>query len=277
MKIAIISDIHGNLPALEAVIEDIQRWNADQLIVNGDLINRGTLSLTCIDFLLQLPIKTTFLKGNHEDFVISCESFNQPLDSLEYKIREFAHWTYQQVLPHIDKIKTWQSRLDIVLNKQDHLHITHGTKIGNRDSIGRRTTDEELTAKVGKDYDFFITSHTHYPLIRQFNHTLILNTGSVGAPFDGDKRSSYGRFWLSEQQWKMKIQRVNYDHQAAINNYYSSGFLEQCGELPKIMLRELQLAKSLVGPWMQHYSQAVLANELTFEAAVKQHLADHPL
>ncbi len=277
MKIAIISDIHGNLPALESVIEDIQHWNADQLIINGDLINRGTLSLACLAFLQQLPIKKTFLKGNHEDFVISCEFFDQPLDSPEYKIREFAHWTYEQVFPHINTIKTWQSQLDIVLNEQDHLHITHGTKIGNRDGIAHCTTDGELTAKVGQDYDFFITSHTHQPLIRQFNKTLILNTGSVGSPFDGDKRSSYGRFWLSQQQWKMKIQRVSYDHQAAINDYYSSGFLEQCGELPKLMLRELELAKSLMGGWMHQYSQAVLAKELTFESAVQQHLANYPL
>lgn len=277
MKLAIISDIHGNLPALEAVIEDIQRWQADQLIINGDLINRGTLSRACLEFLLQLPMQKTFLKGNHEEFVISCESFDEPVDSLPYKIREFAHWTYEQVLPHIETIKTWENQLDIVLNDQDHLHITHGTKIGNRDSIGRNTSEEALSAKVGQDYDFFITSHTHYPLIRQFNRTLILNTGSVGAPFDGDKRSSYGRFWLSEQQWKMKIQRVEYDRQAAIDNYYRSGFLEQCGELPKIMLRELQLTRSLLGPWMQQYAPTVMAGELTFEAAVKQHLLDNPL
>lgn len=274
MKIAIISDIHGNLPALEAVIEDIQHWNADQLIINGDLINRGCLSLACLEYLQQLPIKKTFLKGNHEDFVLSCESFNQPKTSPEYKIREFAHWTYQQVFTHIHTIKTWQDQLDIRLNKQDCLHITHGTTIGNRDGIRPNTLDEELTAKLGKNYDFFITSHTHHPLIRQFNKTLILNTGSVGSPFDGDKRSSYGRFWLSHQQWKMKIQRVCYDQQAAIRHYYSSGFLEQCGDLPKIMLRELQLSRSLMGSWMQHYSQAVLANELTIEASVKQHLSN---
>ena len=68
MKIAVLSDIHGNLPALEAVTEHLEKWSPDIVILNGDIVNRGPLSKECLDFVLQKPWH--IIKGNHEEFVI---------------------------------------------------------------------------------------------------------------------------------------------------------------------------------------------------------------
>ena len=72
MKVAILSDIHGNLPALEAVTTDIETWGAGEVIVNGDIVNRGPKPLECWSFVQgkRRDAGWRITRGNHEDYVI---------------------------------------------------------------------------------------------------------------------------------------------------------------------------------------------------------------
>ncbi|HFE38419.1 MAG TPA: metallophosphoesterase, partial [Gammaproteobacteria bacterium] len=72
MKIAVLSDIHGNVPALYAVLEDILRWRPDKIIVNGDIVNRGPCSKSVLEIIdTEIP-HGILLTGNHETFVLYC-------------------------------------------------------------------------------------------------------------------------------------------------------------------------------------------------------------
>ncbi|MCB0000669.1 MAG: metallophosphoesterase, partial [Anaerolineales bacterium] len=103
MKIAILSDIHGNLPALEAVADDIARWQPDQVIVNGDIVNRGPCSLDCLTFAQARAHDSAWhlLRGNHEDFVLGCGAPDSPRSGPNYDIIQFAHWAYEQLGSHV--------------------------------------------------------------------------------------------------------------------------------------------------------------------------------
>ena len=74
MRIAVLSDIHGNLPALRTVIADIDAWSPDLVVVGGDIVNRGPRSGECLDVLVerQWADGWRLLRGNHEDFVLDC-------------------------------------------------------------------------------------------------------------------------------------------------------------------------------------------------------------
>lgn len=272
MKIAVLSDVHGNRPALEAVLEHLQQWKPDGVIVNGDLINRGPCSLQVLQLLLKTYPKTTFLKGNHECFVLASASESEPRTGPVYEMRKFTHWTYAQMGKEIERIVTWEDSLDLDGLGGGNLHITHGTILGNRDGITPRTNDHELAGKLGNKRGLFITSHTHWPFIREFSGTTVVNSGSVGSPFDSDYRASYLQLSLSQGHWRSEIIRLEYDRAQTEIDYLRSGFLDAGGPMTKIMLMELRHSRGLIGPWIRNYEPAVLRGDVTLERSVEMHL-----
>ncbi len=273
MKLAVLSDVHGNLPALEAVTEDILRWHPDRLVVNGDLINRGPNSLACLRLLQQEFATIELLQGNHEEFVLSCAEEHYDEQHPSFELRRFAHWTHAQLGEAMQEVAQWPDALDDSALDGGSLHITHASRRGKRDGISLRTRDEELAAKLGEQRALFITSHTHKPLMRRFDTTLIVNTGSVGSPSDHDPRAAYGRFQF-DGAWHAEIARVAFDRERALRDFSDSGFIEQGGALTLLMREELRHARVFVGPWNKRYLQAVQVGTISVEHAVQQFLAD---
>ena len=71
MKLAVLADVHSNWPALQAVAADIERWQADRVVVAGDVINRGPRPVECLDFVLSSANGWRLVLGNHEEYVLS--------------------------------------------------------------------------------------------------------------------------------------------------------------------------------------------------------------
>jgi putative phosphoesterase len=272
MKLAVISDVHGNLPALHVVLEHIESWRPDKLIVNGDLINRGPYSLQALQLVLDRFPDAIFLKGNHENFVLNCATEDEPKSGVVYEMRRFSHWTYAQVAQELDRIASWDESMDLDDLEGGTMHITHGTRLGNRDGITPRTQDHELPEKVGGEKDIFITSHTHWPFIRKFNGTTVINSGSVGTPFDRDYRSSYAQLSYSQSGWQAEIIRLDYDRAKTEQDYEESGFMDAGGPITRLMLMELRHARGFIGTWLRDYETPVINGDITLEHAIELHL-----
>lgn len=274
MKLAVLSDVHGNLPALEAVLEDIATWQPDRVIVNGDLINRGPDSIGVYRLLQEVRPRAVLVKGNHEVFTLRCADRPVPApDDPRYHLEGFGRYTVRQMGAALEEVRPWPDHMDLDTGDGGTLHITHGSRLGHREGIQPDTEGEELRAKLGAQRDLFIASHTHKPFIRQLDETLLVNTGSVGAPFDRDPRASYGRVQFSSGRWQAAIVRVPFDRQRAEWCFAHSGFLDEGGPFARIMLTELRQARGHMGPWMRRYQQAVLDGAVTVEAAVTEYLA----
>ncbi len=273
MKLAVISDIHGNLPALEAVLDDLAKWRPDQVILNGDLINRGPDSRGCLGLVTQQLPHCHIVKGNHEEFVLACAEKEFSPGIQRHELRRFAHWTIDQLGTGLEVVRQWHEDLDLTDPDGGELHITHGTRLGKRDGIRHNTDPETLPAKLGDPRQLFITAHTHQPLILDYEGTLVVNTGSVGSSFDRDYRAAYGRFTFHAGRWKAEIVRVDYDRARTERDYVESGFLEQGGPFARVMLTELRQSRGHMAPWMRRYHQAVLDGEITVEQAVTEYLA----
>lgn len=278
MRIAVLSDIHGNVPALEAVLQHIERWGADQVIVNGDLVSRGPYSLRCLRLLQERLPGCRFLKGNHETFVIASADRHadgdDPADPT-FDLRRLGHWVRRQLGPAVDEIRGWEDHVDLSgPGDRASVHITHGSRRGNRDGIHSGTGDDELTDKLGQPPHLFVCSHTHKPLMRRFNGMVIVNTGSVGQPFDGDPRAAYGQFTLERGQWRADIGRVGYDKARAERDFVDSGFVDECGPLARLIRLEHQQSRAHVAPWRRRYLEAVEAAQITVAAAVDEYLRD---
>lgn len=276
MKIAILSDIHGNVPALTAVLEDIARWHPDRIVVNGDLVSRGPYSLECLRLLQDAFPQADYLTGNHETYVLRCADEPADPDSPTLEIDRFAEWALRQLGGALDEIRHWGDHLDLTdLEQGASVHITHGSRLGNRDGISPRTQDEELPAKLGTPRDLFVGSHTHKPLHRRFNGMLVVNTGSVGQPLDDDPRAAYGRFALHDGRWQAEIARVAYDRAQAQRDFIDSGFLAEAGPMARLIYLELQSARAHVGPWRNRYLDAVKTRQMSVAESVDAYLREH--
>jgi len=272
MKIAVLSDVHGNVPALDAVLEDLLAWRPDEIIVNGDLVSRGPYSLRCLRRLQAAVPRCRYIKGNHESFVVACADTPPDPGHPTFELSSFAQWTARQLGDAVDELRRWSEHFELTDTDGGSIHVTHGSRLGNRDGIHPHLDDDELAPRLGDAGDLFVGSHTHLPLTRRFNGTLVVNTGSVGQPLDGDARAAYGRFVYRHGRWHAQIARVAYDRERAVRDFHDSGFLEQCGPLARLIHLEVAQSRMHVGRWMARYLGAVKSERITVAAAVGEYL-----
>jgi predicted phosphodiesterase len=274
MKVAVFSDVQGNLPALETTVEDILAWSPDLVVMNGDLISRGPTSPDCLALFESLrPSGWLPIRGNHEDFVLHCQGC-PPTDPLDAQIRRFADWAGEQLGSSTRVIHGWPDHLCFQGPREPSwVHVTHGTLAGNRDGISQSVGDDRLAGKLPLDVALFVTAHTHKPLLRRYQGVDIVNVGSVGSPFDGDPRSSYGQLEFRGNAWHTRIRRLGYDRVRAERDFEDSGFLDQTGPLGRLIYEEWRRAQLLMPIWKRQYRPAVLAGQLTLQESVADLLA----
>jgi len=274
MKVAVLSDVQGNLPALETVTEDILAWGPDLVVMAGDLINRGPDSRGCLQHFHALRQDQGWLPvlGNHEAWVLRCGR-EPPTDDLDAEMRAFADWTFVQLADLTEALTGWPDHLCFHSGSEDTwVHVTHGTLAGNRDGISQGLTDEDLAGKLPAGVALFVTAHTHRPLQRRLGTTEILNVGSVGSPFDGDPRACYGRIELRARRWHTSIERLAYDREQTRRQFLDSGFLDHGGPLARILYEEWRRARLLLPVWRQRYIAAVRSGALGLSDAVDDYL-----
>ncbi len=279
MKIAVLSDIHGNLPALQTATQDIEAWQPDLVVVDGDIVNRGPLSLDCLEFIQtkQRTADWRVVRGNHEDYLLACDRPDAPRSGPEYELWRFAFWAHDQLNGHLAALQTLPNQFSWMAPDGSEFRVVHASMRNNRDGIYADSSDDVLYQQIAPVPGVFVTAHTHRPLIRRFNDSLVVNVGSVGAPFDRDTRASYGRFLWTHDGWQSEIIRLPYDIAQTERDYVESGFLGEAGPLAQLMLVELRRAGGLIYRWAKRYQDAVLAEEIDLAESVRELLHDEDL
>lgn len=275
MKLAILSDIHGNLAALEATAADIDAWQPDLVLVNGDIVGGGPQNSACWR-LVQERVRNDgwlVLRGNHEDYVVEWSNPAAPQSGIQYELSRLSHWAYQQLGGDVAVLAALPDRWSWQAADGSLLLAMHGTLLGNRAGIYPWTPDAEVQAKIVAGADLFVTAHTHIPHQRCVNGTLVVNIGAVGLPGDGDSRAAYGRFnWRPRTGWQTEIVRVAYDRQTTERIFYTSGFLEQVGSAAWMTLVELRSANDAKTRWSSLYRQRILAESIGVDQSVYEFL-----
>lgn len=270
-KIAVLSDIHGNLPALQAVTADIEAWGPDIVVVDGDIVNRGPRSLACLRFVLEKQRRAGWrpVRGNHEEYVIACDRPDFPQAGPEFELMRFAYWAYRQLNGEVGILRAMPDSFVWMAPDGSEFRVVHGSMRGKRDGVYAQASDKELWKQIRPAPAVFVGAHTHRPLLRRFNDSLVVNVGAVGAPFDGDNRASYGRFLWTRRGWEAEIVRLPYDIAQTERDYVESGFLAEAGPLAQLMLVELRRAGGLIYRWAARYQDAVLAGEIDIGESVR--------
>ena len=275
MKIAALADIHGNYQALITVIDHIERWDPDLVLVLGDVINRGPRSKECLHLIFEKISKEGWklIWGNHEGYVLNFADPEFPRSGLEFELRKIIFWTYQSLQDdEIDFISTLPKKLQLDIPGNQLISAWHASTAGDRIGIYPDTPEIELVNLIDPNANLFLVGHTHQPLVRKFNGALIINVGSVGLPFDGDKRAAYAQVIHHQDHWQIDIKRIDYDLPAATEDFYQTDFIPQGGPLAELVLAELKLGWPQLSHWFKRYQEAILQGEITIDEAVADHL-----
>ncbi len=219
VKIAFISDIHGNAVALDAVLADIKQKDVDKIYVLGDICYRGPEPKRSLELIQSL--NTDVIKGNADEWVVrGVRAGEVPDHALELMNTE-RQWT-------VGKLDS--ADLQYLENLQTHLDtnvdgITIAAFHATPDSLFEITLpdadDETIKTSLMKpsDADVFVYAHIHRPYIRYINGKVVMNIGSVGLPFDGLTKASYGLVEINQGNINTSIQRVNYNLEKVIQLY----------------------------------------------------------
>jgi len=222
-RIAVLADVHGNLPALEAVLSHLDKQGGcDEIWVLGDLAVFGPYPQQTLERLVALP-DTRFVQGNTDRYLVTGRRPPQPpvedesqwsrmISLLEERDANFR-WTIGQ-LDH-----RWYSflrglPLEQRLNVPPYGSIlaVHGSPLGDEVGVWAHTPDSELRAMVsGTDCRLLLCGHTHRALDRSLDLVRVVNVGSVGLPLDGDRRAAYAIVALEAAECDVAIHRVEYD------------------------------------------------------------------
>ena len=276
MKVAVLSDIHGNLPALEVVAENVAKWGPDVVVVNGDTVNRGPASLAAWQFV-QAQAKWQLLKGNHEEYVIGHRQGAGEQDGRLFAINRLSHWTYMQHHGDVAAMNQMADGLSLFAPDGSELRLRHGSMQNNRDGIWVDSSVDSVRDQIGTPPALFATAHIHWPFVRRVDETLVVNSGSVGTPADGDIRASYAQIVWHHGYWTAKIVRLTYDRECTRQDYFTSGFLAEAGPIGWLIFYEWWRASGLVYSWMRRFFQPVMTGDIDLELAVTHYLSEHDL
>jgi putative phosphoesterase len=274
MKVAVLADIHGNLPALEQVGEHIHGWEPDQVVMAGDVVNRGPEPRLCWQFIedRQRAEDWHLVRGNHEDYVLVHDSHDAPRSGPEFEIYRNSYWTYQQMNGKIDQLKKMPFQVSLAGPDGREFRVVHASMRGNRIGIYPEMTETMIRQIIDPPSSVLCVGHTHRPLVRRVDDTLVVNAGSVGMPFDSDRRAAYAQLTWRNNSWQAEIIRLEYDFQLTEAQFYDSGFIHGAGPLAKVMLLEFRQARSHIHRWLHQYEPRVLSGEMTMEESVQRYL-----
>lgn len=245
VRLAIASDTHGNLPALEAAIADARTLAPDLIAHAGDMVN-GPASGEVMGRILAEGWQGVL--GNHEDYVLR---FDDPAAPALWRSERFApaHWARKNLAPHhLTAIAAWP----ITYRPHPEVTLVHGTTASLRHALRSAMSDEKVKAMY-RDLQtpLVVCGHTHLPLIRRIDGRLYVNVGSTGLTLDGDPRAAYAVLTRRGGLWDAEIRRVAYDRSRVLHYARKDGWLEEGGGVAAAMVHEMLNGRSLTTPFLR--------------------------
>lgn len=225
MKIAVISDIHANLHALTAVINDFEKRGVDRVFALGDYVMAGPQPVETMKFVITQPwvmiqgntdkLITDYSEKTYNDvkasFPVMGEALKYDISVLPQKYKDFLKSLPPEKIIEIDGVK---------------IHLVHGSPRRNNENIYpdlREETVEEMTAS--SDADLILCGHTHIPCGYQLNNKkTVVNAGSVGRSMTPDAMPCYAILEIENGQFTVEHHFVNYERELAADIIRSHGF-----------------------------------------------------
>jgi predicted phosphodiesterase len=228
MRLAVVSDVHGNLPALEAVLADIKRQQVDELIVAGDMVGCPQPQATLESLRDQGAL---MIRGNHENYYLNCDRGRTPTGSGNSKQWEAVQWAYEQLdRDALDFLTSLPEQRVITLGATTPIRVVHGSPSSDREHVFPDRTPAALTRFRQEDLlprdqtpsplclvtegvaeAVLVCGHSHIPWQQSETGCLVVNPGSAGLSINGDPRATYAILTWTGDHWSAEHRFITYD------------------------------------------------------------------
>lgn len=282
MRIAILADIHGNMSALEAVIDQLERHQPDHVILDGDLINAVPFSSEVVEYVRKSD--WSVVRGNHEFYYLNFGTDRARPGMEEPSRWGQLHWLVEQITPEQAKyLAVLPDDRTIYLPNVEPFRVTHGVPGRNRVGFYNEQPEQSIAAEIEQVGErTLISAHTHVQVDRHVRrlHSAesdmlsdphrsgrrdqssgdrpwhVINPGSVGLPLNGDTGAQFALIdsvpeAVEAGGWKATHFSVPYDRRPALEAYTTSGMLEAGGPITQLFYWELVTAEPEIIRFLQ--------------------------
>lgn len=222
MRLAIVSDVHGNLHALEAVMQDIARQGVDTILCGGDVALKGSRPAEVADLLHEKC--SALVKGNTDAYLTGELPLRNYGNPQHWKFRLYR-WTTDQLGPdRIARMKQYVFSHRVSGNGQGDLLLVHANPRDMEAALDPAAPESILRGLIrGCDARVLAFGHLHVAYQKELDGVTLVDVASAGNPRDGDPRAAYGLFTLREGGWEIELRRVEYPLMQAASDYRIQG------------------------------------------------------
>lgn len=249
--LAILSDIHGNLSALETVLADMAQFQVDHVIVAGDVINWGPFSAEVMERVTSEG--WAVIRGNNEFYLIDYQTPRAPRewnDATQWTMLPWLHRQLNGRWRHV--IAAWPDSLCLRFPDAPPIRVVHGTPRSAWESIFPAVSEAEANGLLtGVEETTVIAGHSHLAMDRQVGRWHILNPGSVGTPLHGIHEATYMLLEGREEGWQATLRRVPLDPTPVIQAFERQGFIDECGIIGHFVIEEYKTARLHLLPFLK--------------------------
>ena len=225
MRIAVMGDIHANLPALRAVIDDVAKIGAEALYCVGDVVGRGPHPNEVVDELRRLAIPT--VQGNWDEAVgMDREQTGAAFATGDAEAEGNAsmRWTAETMT---DENRAWLRQLPQTMRLTvagRSMYLFHGSPLKENEYLWSSRPSRVL-ARIASDEadDLFAFGHTHEAFHRVVGQAHFVAVGSVGCGTEGDARARYAVVYFGEPDIAVGFRSVDYDHVSVVRDMAAAG------------------------------------------------------
>ena len=231
-RVAVVTDIHGNLPALAAALTRVEELAPDEVLCGGDLVGYGPRPNEVCALVEERALPTIY--GNY-DYAIARELNDCGCAYVTAHDRQIGQLSIEWTLAHThEPAKRFMADLPFDLRfglGAKQIRLVHGSprKVNEylfEDKPAR--TFERIAALA--DCDVLVFGHTHKPWVKEYGGVLFVNCGSVGKPKDGDPRGSFALLETVDSHVRVSIERVSYDAEAVSREMRAVGLPEELAD-----------------------------------------------
>jgi len=271
MRIAFIADIHGNLPAFETVLTDLQNHAPDLIVLAGDIVIGSPDSHAC--WQLAESLSCPIVRGNHERYL---SHFGTATADPLWVTERFApvQWAVSQ-FSDTERQHIADLPLSLRLPTAADLLIVHASARSDTESIPLYTTPAQLD-EIFQDVteQTIVRGHNHIPRTHPWGKRQIVTTGSAGLPLAGHAVAEYLLLDRTDQGWHAQHQGVAYPVEKTLQRFVDTDYVAQTGPMGRLFQREVATASHYFVPFLRYYGQwSTMEPELTLAAGVERFLA----
>jgi putative phosphoesterase len=254
MRLAVIADIHGILPALDSFFAEIAKEKIEEIVVAGDMIS-GPSSVAVVNELRRRNCR--MIRGNQENYILQFDSGTAPDWQHTCQQWNSVRWTYANMDRETLKfLQALPEQRAIQFPAKDAIRVVHGSP----DNISELIFPDRDISKLDKALEqvsesVAIFGHSHEAWVMERNGKLAVNPGSLGMSFFGEQHGTYAILSWENGRWRADLRKLFYDFKALRKAYVESGLLEKGGVFARCCLISMETGVNYLPPMLDYAYQ----------------------